>query len=120
MTELRRRMVREMTLRGFSPRTHDSYIAQVIGLVRYCRRPPEQITNEQVRLYLAHLLQERKLSWSSVNQAASALRFLYHNTLGRERSEFHVPAPRQPQKLPEILDEVHRLIQKKNNHAKII
>ena len=30
MTELRARMVREMTLRGFSPRTHKSYIAAVV------------------------------------------------------------------------------------------
>ena len=30
MSELRTRMIRDMTLRGFSPRTHASYIAAVV------------------------------------------------------------------------------------------
>jgi hypothetical protein len=32
MTELRARMIRDMTVRGFSPRTHEAYIQQVVGL----------------------------------------------------------------------------------------
>ena len=112
MGELRTRMIREMTLRGFSPRTHKAYIGQVVGLVRHYGRAPDRITNEEVRSYLAHLVQQRKLSWSTCNQAANAFRFLYHDVLGHERSEFHVPAPHQPQKLPEILSrqEVSRLL----------
>ena len=34
MTELRTRMIRDMTVRGFSPRTHDAYIGQVVQLAR--------------------------------------------------------------------------------------
>jgi hypothetical protein len=48
MTELRTRMVRDMTLRGFSPRIHQSYIAAVVHLARYYRRSPEQLTDEEV------------------------------------------------------------------------
>jgi integrase/recombinase XerD len=86
MSELRDRMIRDMTVRGFAPRTHKAYIA--------------------------HLIQERKLSWSTCSQAANAFRFLYHVTLGHPRTEFHVPLPKQPQKLPEILsrEEVWRLL----------
>lgn len=113
MTEQRAHMIREMTLRGFSPRTHKAYLGHMINLVRRYRRPADQITNEEVRQYLAHLLMERKVSWSSCNQAACAFRFFYHATLGRSASEFEVPAPRQPQKLPEILsrEEVWRLLE---------
>ena len=35
MTELRTRMVRDMTLRGFSPRTHTSYLTAVVGLAKH-------------------------------------------------------------------------------------
>jgi len=65
-----------------------------------------------VQAYLAHLIQERKLAWSTCSQAAHAFRFLYHVTLGHSKSDFHVPAPRQPQRLPEILsrEEVWRLL----------
>src|SRR3989442_2755624 len=112
MSELRTRMIRDMALRGFSPRTHESYIAAVVRLAKHYHRSPDQITNEEVQTYLAHLIQERKLSWSTCSQAAHAFRFLYHVTLGHPRTDFHVPAPKQPQKLPEILsrEEVWRLL----------
>jgi integrase/recombinase XerD len=111
MSELRTRMIRDMTVRGFSPRTHEAYIAAVVRLAKYYKRSPDQLTNDEVQTYLAHLFQERKLSWSTCSQAAHAFRFLYHVTLGHDRAQFHVPAPRQPQKLPEILsrEEVWRL-----------
>jgi site-specific recombinase XerD len=58
------------------------------------------------------LFRERKRSWSTCAQAAHAFRFFYHVTLGREQTAFHVPAPKQPQKLPDILsrEEVWRLL----------
>ena len=58
------------------------------------------------------MIQERKLSWSTCSQAANAFRFLYHVTLGHPRTEFHVPLPKQPQRLPEILsrEEVWHLL----------
>src|SRR3989442_12298851 len=112
MSELRDRMIRDMTVRGFAPRTHKAYIAAVVRLAKHYRRSPHQITNDEVQSYLAHLIQERKLSWSTCSQAAHALRFFYHDVLGHDRSDFHVPAPKQPQKLPEILsrEEVCRLV----------
>jgi len=105
-------MIRDMALRGFSPRTHEAYIAAVVKLARYYHRAPDQLTSEEVQAYLAHLIQERKLSWSTCSQAAHAFRFLYHVTLGHPRTDFHVPAPRQPQKLPELLsrEDVWRLL----------
>ena len=112
MNELRTRMMRDMALRGFSPRTHEAYIAAVVKLAKYYKRAPDRLTNEEVQAYLAHLIQERKLSWSTCSQAAHAFRFLYHVTLGHPPTDFHVPAPNQPQKLPEILsrEEVWRLL----------
>jgi len=103
MSELRTRMIRDMALRGFSPRTHESYVAAVVKLAKHYHRAPDQLTDEEVQRYLAYLIQERQLSWSTCSQAAHAFRFLYHVTLGRPRTEFHVPAPKQPQQLPDIL-----------------
>jgi site-specific recombinase XerD len=105
-------MIRDMTVRGFARRTHTAYIAAVVRLAKHYHRSPDQLTNDDVQTYLAHLIQERKLSWSTCSQAAHAFRFLYHITLGHPRTDFHVPAPKQPQKLPEILsrEEVWRLL----------
>jgi len=112
MSELRTRMIRDMTLRGFSPRTHEAYLGAVVGLAKYYRRSPDQLTNDEVQAYLAYLIQERKRSWSTCSQVAHAFRFLYHVTLGHPRTDFHVPAPKQPQTLPEILsrEDVWRLL----------
>ncbi len=117
MTELRRRMIRDMTVRGFSPSTHESYIGAVRGLARHYRRPPDQLSADEVQAYLAHMITERKLSWSTRNIAACAFRFLYHVTLGHEAVEFEVPVVKQSQRLPEILsrDEVSRLIESPPN-----
>jgi len=76
MSELRVRMIRDMTVRGFSPRTHEAYIRAVVGLVRHYRRAPDQLSADEVQTYLAHLFQERKRSWSTCAQAAHAFRFL--------------------------------------------
>jgi len=78
-------------------------IRQVVGLARHYRRAPDQLSADEVQTYLAHLFQARKRSWSTCAQAAHAFRFFYHVTLGREKTAFHVPAPKQQQKLPDIL-----------------
>jgi site-specific recombinase XerD len=113
MTELRRQMIQAMTARGFSPRTHASYIAAVRGLAKHYRRSPDQIAAKEAEAYLAHMATGRTLSWSTCSIAANAFRFFYHVTLGRDAVVFEVPAPKQPQRLPEILsrEEVARLLE---------
>ena len=112
MTELRRRMIRDMTVRGLSPKTHESYLGAVRGLARYYRRPPDELSMDEVQTYLAHLITTRKLSWSTCNIAVSAFRFLYQVTLGRDATTFTIPRPKQSQRIPEILSrtEVARLL----------
>jgi len=117
MTELRRRMIHAMTLRGFSPRTHESYLAAVRGLAKHYRRSPDELSVEEVQAYLVRMATVRKLSSSTCNIAANAFRFLYHVTLGRDAAVFEVPTPKQAQRLPEILsrDEVARLLESPSN-----
>lgn len=111
MGELRTRMDNDMLLRGMAERTRESYIAAVARMVKFYRRSPEQVSAPEVQAYLLHMLQEEKLSWSTCNIAAHALRFLYHTTLGRDRTQFCIPAAKQPSRLPEILsqEEIVRL-----------
>jgi hypothetical protein len=78
MTELRRRMVRDMTLRGFSPLTHEAYLGAVSRLAKHYRRSPDQLSADEVQAYLAHMLEVRGLSWSTCSIAANAFKFLFH------------------------------------------
>src|SRR5712691_5770965 len=112
MTELRQRMVNDMIVRGMAEKTRKVCTEAVAGLAKFYRRSPDQITHDEVQAYLLHLIQERKLAWSTCNIAVHGLRFLFHTTLGHDTVAFCIPGPRQRSKLPLILsrDEVRRIL----------
>jgi integrase/recombinase XerD len=103
MSELRERMVREMQLRRFSPRTQKSYLWAVHRLAKHYKRSPDKLDNKQVQDYLLYLMNERKLSWSTCDIQASGLTFFYKHTLGRSAGSFSLPPRKHAQRLPEIL-----------------
>jgi len=103
MTPLRQRMLDAMVQRGFALRTRESYVEAVARMAKHYRRDPAALTAEEVQAYLLHLRQERRLSFSTVNQAASANRFLYEVVLGHERARFPIPQAKAPQKQPQVL-----------------
>lgn len=105
MTTLRQRMIEDLKLRNRSPRTIQSYIAQVANFARHFGKSPELLGVEEIRQYQVYLVEQRHVSWSTYNQAVCALRFLYRHTLRREETVAHIPFPRQPKKLPVILSQ---------------
>ena len=117
MTELRRRMDDAMIVRGFAVRTRETYLDVVRGLAKHYRRSPDLITDEEIQAYLLYLIRDRQRSWSTCNIVVHGLRFLYHETLKRDRTTFSIPSPRQPGKLPALLsrEEVQRLIAQASN-----
>ena len=112
MTELRQRMINQMTLRGFSPRTHKSYLAAVAGLARHYKQRPDQLNADQIQAYLVYLERERGLAWSSLNITACGLRFFYGQTLKRKPVAMEIPRRQAQKRLPEVLSrsEVDRLL----------
>jgi len=111
MGALREKMIEEMKLRNFSPRTHQSYLSAVVGLVKYHHRSPDELTQEQIRSYLLHL-KERGLSPSSRNVAISGMKFFYHQILGWNEQKLFIPPRKRSWQLPEVLGqkEVERLL----------
>lgn len=101
MTLLRQRLIREMQLRQYSPRTIDSYVDAVYGLAAFYHRPPDQLKLEEVRSYLHHLLIERKLAQNTCNLRAAAITFFYRAVLGQETFNLHFRR-KHSGKLPEI------------------
>jgi len=112
MGALRKQMDGDLVVRGMAVRTREAYLGAVAGLARYYGRRPDRITEQEVQNYLLHLIEQRKLAWSSCNVAAQGLKFFYRVTLKRSEAQFGIPTARQPQKLPQILarEEVVRLI----------
>jgi integrase/recombinase XerD len=112
MTPLRQQMIDQMTVRGMAETTKKAYLQAVTGLAKYYRRSPDQINEQEVQQYLLHLIEERRLAWSSCNVATNGLKFLYHVTLDRREVEFCIPQAKRPQRLPEILgrEEIESLL----------
>jgi len=112
MTELRNRMDQAMVLRGFSPRTRESYLACVRALAKHYSRPPDELDGPRIQAYLLHLITERKLAYATVNQASCAFRFLFGTVLRKPEMRLDIPMAKVPKRLPQILTrgEVSRLI----------
>jgi len=111
-TQLRQRMIEDMTVRNLSPATQASYITAVKKFSRYYRRSPADLGVEEVRAYQVHLV-ENAIAWATLNQIVSALRFFYGITLGRADLPERIPYARVPKTLPVVLSvaEVARLIE---------
>ena len=111
MGALRTKMIDEMRLRNFSPRTEQSYVSAMVGLVKHYRQSPDQLTQDEIRSYLLHL-KERGLSPSSRNVAISGLKFFYHQILGWNEQKLFIPPRKRSWRLPEVLSptEVERLL----------
>ena len=117
MGALRAKMEQDLLVRGRSPLTHEAYIRAVVGLTKYYGRAPDTLSTAEVQAYLASLVTERGLAWSTLSVTVHGLRFFYEITLGRPRTHFYSPTVKTPAIQPEILSrqEVARLVQAASN-----
>ncbi len=112
MTPLRAKMIETLTMHGYSPRTHESYLAAVRDLAKFTRRSPDTLAAADLQRYFMHLVLERKLAPASVRLAYNGIRFLYLKVLDWPALALEVTLPKKPQKIPELLTrgEVARII----------
>jgi len=114
VSPLRRRMIEDMELRGFAPKTQLSYVRAVEHLSRFFGRSPDTLSDEDIRRYFVHLTCERKLARPTVTIALSGIKFLYESTLKRDFSVTGVPVPKRKYPLPIVLarEEVRAILSK--------
>lgn len=110
MTPLRQRLIEELTLRGYTDRTIETYVGIVARLARFYHTPPDRVMEDQLRSYLLQLT--TTLAPASVTQALSGLRFFYERVLGRQWTILELARPKRDKKLPVVLsrDEVERVL----------
>ena len=114
---LTRRLAEDMTIRNLAPATIDAYTYHVRRFADFIQKPLDQVTREDVRTFQLHLIEERKLAYSTFNQAVCALRFYYRHTQPMSWPVTAVPFGKRPKKLPTVLSrqEVDALIQCTSN-----
>jgi len=113
MTELRKRMLQDLQLRGYSNRTQQMYIRAVRQLCEHCHKSPDKISEEELRHYFLYVKNVKKWSRSGSTIAMCGIKFFYQHTLKREWTTLKfMRAPRE-KKLPVVLsrEEVSKILQ---------
>jgi site-specific recombinase XerD len=113
-TPLRQKFIDHLTLRQLSRRTVQSYTDWIVLLAKFHRRSPDQLGNPEIASWLLHLINERKLSASTINVVINALRSFYGAFLKREVEPLlaGIQRPRRHPQPPRVLspEEVERLL----------
>ena len=112
MTSLRQRMIEDLQLRGLSPRTQDAYVRAVRLLAEHYDKPPDEITEEELRQYFLYLKNDKCASISTCRIALCGIKFFYQHSLKRTWPTLDFVRLPQEQKLPTVLsfEEVHQVL----------
>ena len=103
MGELKDRMLMDMELRNFSPKTIKAYLCHMTNFSKLFLKSPSEMGEVEIRQYLYHLKEEKKVSWSNINIGYCAIKFFYTKTLHRGWNVDHLPRPKGEKKLPVVL-----------------
>lgn len=112
MTELRKRMIECLQLRGLSERTQESYVRAVRQLSEHYHKSPALITEAELRQYFLHLMNVKHYSRNTMTIAICGIRFFYQQALNQHWHIFGMVRPAPEQKLPVILsrEEVRQIL----------
>ncbi len=114
LDEITARVAGDMKIRNFAPATIDAYTYHIDRFSDFLGDTEVvDATPEHVRSFQLHLIEQRKVGWSSFNQAVCGLRFMYRVTFPKPWPVAMIPFGKRPKRLPVVLgsDEVDRLLQ---------
>jgi integrase/recombinase XerD len=109
--DLRKRMIEDMNVRGFSAKTQHDYLRIVRRFAAFVGRSPDLATAEDIRRFQVEQ-REAGMPAPAMNSHVAGLRFFFTTTLDRPDLSRKLLRVSYPRKLPMVLsqDEVARLI----------
>ena len=107
------RLAEDLQIRNMAETTIDAYTYHLRCFADFIQKPLERVTPEDVRTFQLHLINHRKLAYSTFNQAVCALRFYYRFTQPMSWPVTMVPFGKRPKTLPVVLSrtEIEQLFQ---------
>ena len=117
MKTLRKQMIQQMELKGYSPKTIKIYISSIAQISSFYNTPADLLIIDQIRDYIHLHITEKKRSKSWVNMNISAIKLLFCEVLKRDWNRIDIPRQIRDNKVPVIFsrDEVQRIINSKSN-----
>jgi integrase/recombinase XerD len=111
------KMCVEMRLRGLSEGSVAEYAKCVQNLQLFYGKPITEVTENEIKVFLHHLVVKKKLAASTVNIYNAALKFLYQKTLKKTWDPENLPRLKKTKKLPNSLtkEEVQSLFDATDN-----
>ena len=103
MTPLRKQMLEDMQLKGYSAATQKAYVESVKRMAREYGKSPELMSEEELRSYLLGL--QKELAPSSLRVVVPAIRFLFTVTLKRQWPVLEFARPPKERPLPVVLSQ---------------
>lgn len=110
--EVTQKISTELKLEGKSDKTIKTYINYNINLLKFSKKDYKDITTDDIKEYLAHLISERGNDPATIALVRSSLSYFYKRILKKDIL-LDIRTPKKRRKLPEILskNEVKRMIE---------
>jgi site-specific recombinase XerD len=112
MNDLLKTLSNDLQLADYSPRTVEAYLYGAKKFLEYFNKPPNQITEDDIKRYFLFLKNTKKYSASAATQAICGIKFLYKKTLNMDFKVFGIVRNRRGKKLPVVLsrEEVKKIL----------
>lgn len=101
-----RMMDQKLKLKGYSENTMRTYLQHFKEFLFFYRDThPIDISEMEIRNYILYLIEKRKLSKSTQNQAINAVKFFYEKVMLQDRKVYYLERPMKDKRLPEVLSQ---------------
>jgi|WetSurMetagenome_2_1015567.scaffolds.fasta_scaffold253966_1 integrase/recombinase XerD len=95
-------MNQSLVIKGFSQKTIDSYLRSMRSFIGFIKKPPNQISYEDITKY-QYFLKMKNVSYSTFNICVSAIRYFYQNVIDTHLNIDRIAYSKVPKKLPVVL-----------------
>src|SRR3972149_1733824 len=110
-----KKLATDLKLRGFSQQTLKMYLFYNQKFLEYTKKQPEDLTEDDIKDYLAFKYSDDSLSNASIALIKAAIKFYFTETMGKKFVD--IKTPKKSNKLPVVLNrnEIFSLIEKTEN-----
>ncbi len=96
-------MSNELRIRGYSKKTHETYLRCMRDFIKFHMKSPAELDLADIKAYQIYLVNDKKVSYTVFNQSVCAIRFFYRNVTPKEWDIKHIPFQKKRKRLPDVL-----------------